>query len=180
MMNGILKHILRQKKIKQIENLRSSFFNAGKVPIKVNEETWAKFKESVRAFNRKKNSFYKSLKKDQYQNLQKKLELIKIAEENKSNSDFSVTTPLMKKIQNDWKKIGHVPRRESDKIWNQFKTACNFYFDKLNESKNTVNKEELEALEKKIDLLEKTKKIKINSIKDVLKINLLSILICSQ
>jgi hypothetical protein len=154
-------HSAWQKKIKQIENLRSSFFNAGKVPIKVNEETWAKFKESVRAFNRKKNSFYKSLKKDQYQNLQKKLELIKIAEENKSNSDFSVTTPLMKKIQNDWKKIGHVPRRESDKIWNQFKTACNFYFDKLNESKNTVNKEELEALEKKIDLLEKTKKIKI-------------------
>ncbi|MDA9552427.1 DUF349 domain-containing protein [Flavobacteriaceae bacterium] len=154
-------HSAWQKKIKQIENLRSSFFNAGKVPIKVNEETWAKFKESVRAFNRKKNSFYKSLKKDQYQNLQKKLELIKIAEENKSNSDFSVTTPLMKKIQNDWKKIGHVPRRESDKIWNQFKTACNFYFDKLNESKNTVNKEELEALEKKIELLEKTKKIKI-------------------
>jgi len=154
-------HSAWQKKIKQIENLRSSFFNAGKVPIKVNEETWAKFKESVRAFNRKKNSFYKSLKKDQYQNLQKKLELIKIAEENKSNSDFSVTTPLMKKIQNDWKEIGHVPRRESDKIWNQFKTACNFYFDKLNESKNTVNKEELEALEKKIDLLEKTKKIKI-------------------
>ena len=63
-------HSIWQKKIKQIEDLRMSFFNAGKVPIKVNEETWAKFKESVRAFNRKKNSFYKDLKKDQYQNLQ--------------------------------------------------------------------------------------------------------------
>ncbi|MDA7558215.1 DUF349 domain-containing protein [Flavobacteriaceae bacterium] len=154
-------HSIWQKKIKQIEDLRMSFFNAGKVPIKVNEETWAKFKESVRAFNRKKNSFYKDLKKDQYQNLQKKLELIKIAEENKASTDFLVTTPLMKKIQNDWKKIGHVPRRESDKIWNQFKSACNLYFDNLHESKNTANKEELEALEKKNNFLEEIKKINL-------------------
>jgi hypothetical protein len=37
----------------------------------------------------------------------------------------------MKKIQDDWKKIGHVPRKNSDKIWNEFKSACNHYFDKL-------------------------------------------------
>ena len=49
-------HSAWQKKIKIVEDLRTQFFNAGKVPIKVNEETWAKFKESVRAFNRKKNT----------------------------------------------------------------------------------------------------------------------------
>jgi hypothetical protein len=152
-------HSAWQKKIKAIEALREQFFNAGKVPIKVNEDTWAKFKESVRSFNRKKNSFYKGLKKEQYQNLQKKLELIKIAEENKDNTDFAVTTPLMKKIQSDWKKIGHVPRRESDKIWKQFKSACNSYFDKMHESKNAANKEEVEALEKKSELLDSIKKI---------------------
>ncbi|MBT8272820.1 MAG: DUF349 domain-containing protein, partial [Bacteroidia bacterium] len=76
-------HSALQKKIKHVEELRQQFFNAGKVPIKVNEATWAKFKEAVRAFNRKKNSFYKSLKKSQYENLQKKMELIKIAEDNK-------------------------------------------------------------------------------------------------
>lgn len=152
-------HSAWQKKIKTIEELRTLFFNAGKVPIKVNEETWAKFKESVRAFNRKKNSFYKGLKKDQYQNLQKKLELIKIAEANKDNTDFEVTTPLMKKIQHDWKQIGHVPRRDSDKIWKQFKGACNAYFEKLHESKNAANKEEIEAFEKKSALLDSIKTI---------------------
>ena len=76
---------------KNIEALREEFFNAGKVPIKVNEATWAKFKESVRKFNRKKNAFYKGLKKEQYGNLQKKLELIKIAEDNKDSSDFETT-----------------------------------------------------------------------------------------
>ena len=147
-------HSAWQKKIKSIEQLRQDFFNAGKVPIKVNEETWAKFKDSVRMFNRKKNALYKGLKKDQYDNLQKKLELIKIAEDNKDSEDFEATTSLMKKIQSDWKKIGHVPRKDSDKIWKQFKSACNHYFDKFHESKNAANKEEVEALEKKTKLLE--------------------------
>jgi len=155
-------HSAWQKKIKIVEDLRTQFFNAGKVPIKVNEETWAKFKESVRAFNRKKNSFYKGLKKDQYQNLQKKLELIKIAEANKDSTDFAVTTPLMKKIQSDWKAIGHVPRRESDKIWIQFKAACNAYFDKMHESKNAASEEETKAFELKTALLESMKKIKFS------------------
>lgn len=155
-------HSAWQKKIKIVEDLRTQFFNAGKVPIKVNEETWAKFKESVRAFNRKKNSFYKGLKKDQYQNLQKKLELIKIAEANKDSTDFAVTTPLMKKIQSDWKSIGHVPRRESDKIWKQFKAACNSYFDKMHESKNAASEEETKAFELKTALLEGMKKIKFS------------------
>jgi hypothetical protein len=153
-------HAAWQKKIKIIEDLREQFFNAGKVPIKVNEKTWAKFKESVRAFNRKKNSFYKTLKKEQYKNLQEKLELIKIAEANKDSTDFAATTPLMKKIQSDWKKIGHVPRRESDKIWKQFKKACNAYFEKLHASKNAVNEEEVKALEEKNALLENLKSLK--------------------
>jgi len=147
-------HNAWQKKIKSMEALREEFFNAGKVPIKVNEETWAKFKTSVRTFNRKKNAFYKSLKKDQYDNLQKKIELIKIAEDNKDSEDFETTTSLMKKIQSDWKKIGHVPRKDSDKIWKQFKSACNHYFDKFHENKNAANKDEVEALKKKTKFLE--------------------------
>lgn len=151
-----------QKRIKEIEELRSQFFNAGKVPIKVNEDTWAKFKDSVRTFNRNKNAFYKSLKKDQYKNLQNKLELIKIAEDNKDSDDFEVTTALMKKIQSDWKKIGHVPRKDSDKIWKQFKTACNFYFDRIHTNKNAANKENIEAFNNKIKLLDELKDLKPN------------------
>jgi hypothetical protein len=149
-----------QNKIKAIEELRNQFFNAGKVPIKVNEATWAKFKNSVRLFNRQKNAFYKGLKKDQYTNLQKKLELIKIAEDNKDSDDFEVTTALMKKIQSDWKKIGHVPRKDSDKIWKQFKAACNHYFDRIHAERNAANKESLEVFNNKVKLLDTLKDLK--------------------
>ncbi|WP_445736150.1 DUF349 domain-containing protein [Mariniflexile sp.] len=149
-----------QKKIKEVEALRASFFNTGKVPSKENESIWSKFKESVRIFNRKKNAFYKGLKKDQYDNLHKKLELIKIAEDNKDSDDFEVTTALMKKIQNDWKKIGHVPRKDSDKIWKRFKTACNGYFDRLHATRNAANKETVDAFNNKLKLLDTVKDLK--------------------
>lgn len=156
-------HSIWQKRIKSVEDLRNQFFNAGKVPIKVNEATWAKFKTAVREFNHKKNAFYKGLKKDQYENLQKKLALIKIADENKDNPDFETTTPLMKKIQSDWKSIGHVPRKDSDKIWKQFKNACNHYFNKFHDVQNESNKDEIEALDKKNALLEKLKTIEVTA-----------------
>ncbi len=155
-------HSAWQKKIKDVEELRTAFFNAGKVPIKVNESTWARFKESVRHFNRQKNAFYKGLKKEQYKNLQLKLDLIKIAEDNKDSEDFEVTTPLMKKIQSDWKKIGHVPRKDSDKIWKQFKAACNSYFDKLHTKRNAANQENIEAFNKKNEFLNNLKELELN------------------
>lgn len=154
-------HKIWQQKIKEVEALREQFFNAGKVPRNVNDQTWKKFKEAVRKFNRNKNAFYKNQKKEQYHNLEKKQELVQIAEDNKDNEDFKATTPLMKKIQDDWKKIGHVPRKESDKIWKHFKAACNHYFDRLHANRNEENKEENEAFEQKKELLDNLKKIEL-------------------
>ena len=154
-------HGALQNKIKEVEALRETFFNAGKVPIKVNEATWSKFKDSVRLFNRKKNAFYKDLKKDQYKNLQLKLDLIKVAEDNMESDDFQTITPLMKKIQSEWKKIGHVPRKDSDKIWKRFKAACNHYFDRIHAKRNAASKEQVEAYDKKNELINALKEIKL-------------------
>ena len=68
----------------------------------------------------------------------------------------------MKKIQSDWKKIGHVPRKESDKIWKRFKAACNYYFDRIHSKRNTANKLELEAFNKKQELLNKIKDLELS------------------
>ena len=150
-----------QNKIKEVEALRDAFFKAGKVPQAVNEETWSAFKKATRDFNHNKNDFYKSQKQEQYDNLNKKKELIKIADEHKDSEDFSATVELMKKIQADWKKIGHVPRKDSDKVWKQFKAACNHFFDRMHASKNKANAGEEEAYEKKAALLEVVKGLKL-------------------
>ena len=146
-----------QAQIKKMEALREAFFKAGKVPAEVTEETWAKFKNAVRSFNANKNVFYKDIKHEQHENLTKKLELVEKAKSLKESTDFAATTPIMKKIQDDWKKIGHVPRKYSDSIWKDFKDACNAYFDRMHEAKNAETGEEVEAFEKKKAFLEELK-----------------------
>jgi len=154
-------HKHAQKQIKIVEGLRDLFFKSGRVPNKDNEEVWKSFKEQTRRFNKSKNKFYKNIKKQQKDNLDKKLELIKIAEDNKDSDDFETITPLMKKIQADWKKIGFVPRKDSDKIWKQFKAACNHYFDRFHNHKNEENQDEFEAFKAKKDLLDEIKNLKL-------------------
>jgi hypothetical protein len=167
-------HKALQQQIKEVEVLREAFFKAGKVPQKVNEKTWASFKESVRIFNRKKNGFYKDQKKEQQENLDKKRALLELAISLKDSEDLATATPEMKRIQNEWKKIGHVPRKFSDKIWKQFKDACNHYFDRMHASKNESQKEELENFEKKNECLSRlqafeltgTRSTDLNTIKE--------------
>lgn len=146
-----------QAQIQKMEALREAFFKAGKVPAEVTEETWANFKNAVRAFNANKNVFYKDIKHEQHENLNKKLALVEKAKSLKDSTDFAATTPIMKKIQDDWKKIGHVPRKYSDSIWKDFKDACNAYFDRMHEARNAETSEEVEAFEKKKAFLEELK-----------------------
>ena len=147
-------HSQWQGQIDKVEALRNAFFAAGKVPADVNESTWAAFKTAVRNFNTFKNSFYKDIKKEQQDNLNKKIALVAKAKVLQTSEDFVTTTPLMKQIQEEWKLIGHVPRKNSDAIWAEFKAACNHYFDILKAQKTEVNVEEVEAFEKKKSYLE--------------------------
>jgi hypothetical protein len=146
-----------QNQMNKMEALRETFFKAGKVPTELNEETWAKFKTAVRDFNKNKNSFYKEIKGDQQDNLNQKMALVEKAKSLKDSEDFKATTPIMKQIQDEWKKIGHVPRKHSDSIWKEFKTSCNAYFERLHKVQNEENKEEIEAYENKKTFLEEIK-----------------------
>ena len=142
-------HNLWLAQIVKVEALREEFFATGKVPNEVNEATWKAFKTTVKDFNVLKNSFYKDIKKDQNDNLSKKQALVAKAKELQESLDFVISTPIMKQIQEEWKTIGHVPRKFSDRLWTEFRAACNHYFEKLKEQKSEENPEEVDALEKK-------------------------------
>ena len=155
-----------QSAIKEIEALREAFFKTGKVPSKQNEKTWSSFKEAVRTFNKNKNTYYKTLKKNQSENYKKKLELVEIAEQNKENEDLETTLILMKNIQSKWKTIGHIPRKDSDKLWKRFRAACNAFFDRYHEQKNNGTEEEVANFELKKTLLDTLKAFELGDDKD--------------
>jgi hypothetical protein len=146
-----------QKSIKSIELLRKKYFDAGKLPYSKSETIWQKFKDATKQFNQEKNKFYKQEKKSQQQNLQEKLDLIKLAESLKDSEEWETTTNTFKKIQSDWKKVGHVPRKFSDDLWEKFKAACNHYFDRYHKQKNTLSDEDKKILDKKEAFLQSLK-----------------------
>ena len=147
-------HAEWQNQIVKLEALRDAFFKAGRVPAEATEVTWSNFKNSVRAFNATKNSFYKDIKNEQNRNLELKLALIEKAKSYIDTEDFDATTPIMKQVQEEWKKVGHVPRKLSDEIWETFKKTCNAYFDRLHDSRKEEIGVEVEAFEKKKEYLE--------------------------
>jgi hypothetical protein len=157
-----------QNSINDAEKLRQEYFNAGKLPYAKSEEVWQKFKTATKKFNTAKNHFYKDEKIEQQENLKKKLALIEIAESLKDSEDWQVATDAMKKIQSDWKKIGHVPRKFSDDIWNKFKAACNSYFDRYHQQKDAVSNEQQAAVDAKKAFLEDLKEDKIHTKESVL------------
>jgi hypothetical protein len=149
-----------QKSIKDVEQLRQEYFNLGKLPFSKSEDVWQKFKAATKKFNSSKNVFYKYEKSKQQENLKKKIELIELAESLKESEDWELATNTLKKIQTDWKSIGHVPRKFSDDIWKRFKTACNYYFDRYHQQKNSLDKEQQAIVDAKKTFLETVKELK--------------------
>jgi hypothetical protein len=157
-----------QNSVVETEKLRQEYFNAGKLPYAKSEEVWQKFKAATKKFNSSKNHFYKDEKSEQQENLKKKLALIAVADSLKESEDWEVATGSMKKIQSDWKKIGHVPRKFSDDIWNKFKGACNFYFDRYHDQKNALGKEQQATVDAKKDFLDALKEQTLDTKESVL------------
>ncbi len=152
-----------QQASKSVQKLREKYFEVGKVPTKDRNQVWEAFKEATRLFNRNKNRYFKSQKNAQLDNLKKKKELIAIAEENMNSNDFQTSTPIMKRIQLEWKSIGQVPRKDSDRIWKQFKSACNTYFENLKKDHSGDTQQAIDALNRKTEYLKTLKEKEIPS-----------------
>lgn len=166
-------HNYWQQAIKRVEELRSNFLKLGNVPKKNSNQNWTEFKTALRAFNTQKNKFYKNLKNSQHQNFEEKIKLIKIAQDNMHSEDWDTTVPLFKKLQEDWKNIGHVPKNQTKKVWDDFRNACDTFFRNFRD-KNVTNKDywkdnyyqkkallvQLKEIENGEDIVQKIKEIK--------------------
>lgn len=161
-----LSHNKLQETIKKIEILRKNFVKIGKIPKNHSDIIWIKFKEILKKFANKKNEFYKNKKNEQNKNLIKKNELIHIANNHKNSQNWLDSLKIFKKIQNEWKLIGHIPKKLSDKKWNEFKSACDYFFYRY----KNQNQENYQQFHKKLSLkhiiLEKLHNIKLNTEKE--------------
>lgn len=146
-----------QTAMRKIEEYREAFKAIGRIGLPGNDIVWEAFREANRKFNRAKNQFYKSLKAQHQENLERKNALLARAQSLMESTDWKGTANELKQIQAEWKKIGYVPKAESDRIWKEFRAACNHFFDRLTAQNKEKDKAFAGNLAAKEALLEKVK-----------------------
>ncbi|MGB0395836.1 MAG: DUF349 domain-containing protein [Flavobacteriaceae bacterium] len=138
-----------RKTIDEFNNMRTEFQSIGQVTKKFSKTIWTRFREISREINREKNQFYKSQKAEQKKNIDLKKALITEVKEILENDDWKSYSNRMKNIQKDWRAIGFIPRKLSNTLWEEFRSQCNLYFDRIKSGYQRINKNELEAHQKK-------------------------------
>lgn len=102
----------------------------GFAPKKQNNKVYQRFRDACDAFFEKKRAFYADNKETQQNNLQKKIELCIQAEALQESTDWKVASDTLIKLQKEWKEIGPVPRKQSEKSWKRFRKACDHFFER--------------------------------------------------
>jgi hypothetical protein len=146
-----------QKATDQINELFNVWKSIGFAPKKVNNEVWNRFRMALDAFFRNKKAFFQKYKDEQSENYNQKLNLCLQAEALKDSEDWKQTTDELIALQQQWKKIGPVPNKFSDKIWKRFRSACDTFFNRKAEHFSNIGDKQEENLKKKKELIDKVK-----------------------
>jgi hypothetical protein len=146
-----------QTNTNKVNELLKIWKSIGSVPQKINTEIWNRFKSSLDTFFANKKEFFDKLKDQQVHNYNLKVELCVQAEALKTSTDWKKTSNDLIRLQNEWKSLGPVPKKYSDKIWKRFRAACDEFFNAKSFHFSNLQSSEAENLNKKIDLIKRIK-----------------------
>ena len=152
-----------QKKSTELSEIFGVWKTVGPASKKDNEEIWQRFRGAMDTFFAKKKAFFASLKDRQTENLERKTQLCIEAEALMDSTEWKNATEQMKKLQEEWKTIGPVPKRHADKIWKRFRAACDTFFNRKNEHFSGRRTEEEANLAAKKSLIDEIKAFQLTS-----------------
>ena len=112
----------------QVLVLQKTWKTIGYAPKKDNNAIYARFRKACDVFFGNKAAYYASAYEEQKENLKLKVEITEKAESLSSSENWKDTTTQLIQLQKQWKEIGPVPRRDSDKLWRRFRAACDAFF----------------------------------------------------
>ncbi|MDP3462578.1 MAG: DUF349 domain-containing protein [Bacteroidales bacterium] len=137
----------------QVSELFKVWRSVGQAPKKLNDDIWNRFKTSMDVFFDNKKEFFGKIKDQQLENYNLKLDLCAQAEALKDSDEWRKATDQFKMLQEEWKKIGPVPRKNSEKVWKRFRSACDTFFSRKSEFFNSIRDVESDNLKLKKDLI---------------------------
>jgi hypothetical protein len=113
----------------QIKDLQEEWKTVGPVPKASGDALWKRFRGACDAFFDRRKAAFEAQDAERGVNLEKKTALCVEAEALADVEDQNAAIEKVKELQAQWKRVGHVPRDQSDAIWNRFRAACDRVFD---------------------------------------------------
>lgn len=142
------------EKADSVVELQKMWRTLGFAPKKQNNKVYQRFREGCDAFFEKKRGFYADNKEVQLTNLQLKSELCIQAESLQDSTEWKSTSDALIKLQKEWKDVGPVPRKQSERIWKRFRKACDHFFNRKAEHFATLDTSYVDNLKAKTAIIE--------------------------
>lgn len=146
----------------KLQKLHDEWRDVGPVPKEHREEIWERFKVSTGSINKKQQGYFEGQKESQKENLAFKVTLCEkceaiVADDKK---DWNLNTKEIENLQIEWKKIGFASKKDNQKIYDRFRSACDAFYgakrEYFSQFKNTMQ----DNYDKKIALCEQAESLK--------------------
>ena len=147
---------------KTIIEIQGGWKKIGFAPQKMNVKIFERFRIANDEFFSKKAEFFKTIKSQHAENLEKKQKLVEKAKALADSTEWKKTGDKLVLLQKEWKTVGFVPRKQGDQLWKEFLAACNKFFDARNKENAGTRNEEHANLEKKRGIIAQLKDLAEN------------------
>ena len=145
----------------QMDDFMKLWKTIGPVPREHNDAIWQRFTAAMSKFHQNKNEYLEQLRSEQTENYNRKVDLCIKAENLAENTDndWRKATDEMLALQADWKTIGTVSRKFSEKIWQRFRAACDKFFERKTAFYNNRKDQGQENVAKRQALIDELKNL---------------------
>lgn len=134
---------------KRVLAIQKEWGEVGPVPRAKAKDLNKLFWHTFKSFFNTKGLFFKKLDDERQGNLNLKKGLIEKVNAMKGSADWEKTANEIKKLQLEWKEIGPVPDRVREKVYQEFKEACDHFFNERRHSFEKVDREQEDNLKQK-------------------------------
>lgn len=120
----------------KLTELQRRWKTIGSVPKKRSDEVWKRFQEACDFFFEQKKRDLSQSRKSEQENLRAKRALTASLKEIAADAPRQEVVAAIKDAQARWNEIGHVPFREKDKVYEEFRAVINELY-KVHDLKDT-------------------------------------------
>ena len=144
---------------RELEKLNKQWRKIGRVPVEKNQELWSRYHDIQDQFHQIRFKHDKKYRQQIEKFLSKKKRLIKEAEALVDDPDIAAAARRVNKLHRRWKKVGNLPQKEENELWDQFKAATDAFNDKKSENIDQLREQEDLNFEEKKKLVQKAEEL---------------------